>query len=122
MPNKTDHSITPKDSGGFFRELTYRIKLIIRLMGDRRVNLLIKGLPIFSLVYLVLPDIAFGPIDDALVLWLGSYLFIELCPQEVVDEHLHNMRMVVPSEWKDMPSNIPIEGEMLDKPADPKMD
>ena len=27
-------------------------------------------------------------VDDAAILWLGSYLFTELCPPEVVEEHM----------------------------------
>jgi uncharacterized membrane protein YkvA (DUF1232 family) len=33
----------------------------------------------------VLPII--GVLDDAAILWLGSYVFTELCPPEVVEEH-----------------------------------
>jgi hypothetical protein len=79
-------------SGGFFQELTLRIKLILKLLGDRRVNVLLKILPIGSLIYLVMPDLAPGPIDDAAVMWLATYLFVELCPPEVVREHLEALK------------------------------
>ena len=27
-------------------------------------------------------------VDDAAILWLGSYIFTEICPPEVVEEHM----------------------------------
>ena len=88
MSEKSDRKIVLPQSGGFFKDLTLRLKLILRLLGDGRVNPLLKILPIGSLVYLVMPDIAPGPIDDAAVIWLATYLFVELCPPGVVQEHL----------------------------------
>jgi hypothetical protein len=92
MSEKPDRKIMFPQSGGFFQGLTLRIKLILRLLGDGRVNPLLKLLPIGSLVYLVVPDIAPGPIDDAAVIWLATYLFVELCPPEVVQEHLDGLK------------------------------
>jgi hypothetical protein len=91
----------PNQSGGVLYELGVRLKLILRLMGDRRVNPLLKLLPVGTLVYLVVPDLVIGPIDDAVVIWLGSVLFVELCPQEVVKEHLDNLHSVVDGEWRE---------------------
>jgi len=88
MSDKTNRKLTLPQNRGFFQDLTLRIKLIMRLLGDGRVNPLLKLLPIGSLVYLVVPDIAPGPIDDAAVIWLATYLFVELCPPTVVQEHL----------------------------------
>jgi len=88
MADKTNRKIALPQNRGFLHDLTFRIKLIVRLMGDGRVNPLLKLLPIGSLVYLVMPDIAPGPIDDAAVIWLATYLFVELCPPGVVEEHL----------------------------------
>jgi hypothetical protein len=92
MVDKTNRKITYPQSDGFFQGLTLRIKLIMRLIGDSRVNTMLKLLPIGSLVYLVLPDIAPGPIDDAAVIWLATYLFVELCPPDVVQEHLEALK------------------------------
>jgi hypothetical protein len=91
MADKTNRKITFPQNRGFFQDLTMRIKLIMRLMGDGRVNPLLKLLPIGSLIYLVMPDIAPGPIDDAAVIWLATYLFVELCPPNVVQEHLETL-------------------------------
>jgi hypothetical protein len=92
MSDKTIRKIMLPQSGGFFQELTLRIKLILKLLGDRRVNPLLKILPIGSLIYLVVPDLVPGPIDDAAVIWLATYLFVELCPPDVVQEHLEALR------------------------------
>ena len=92
MSDKSNRKIMLPQSGGFFQELTLRIKLILKLLGDGRVSPLLKILPIGSLIYLVVPDIVPGPIDDAAVIWLATYLFVELCPPDVVQEHLEALK------------------------------
>ena len=89
MPN-TPKNITP--SGGFWHNIALQIKLFLRLMGDNRVNPFIKLIPFVSLVYLINPFDIPGPLDDVAVAGLGIYLFIELCPQDVVQEHLRTLR------------------------------
>jgi hypothetical protein len=93
--------IVPRN-GGVFNELSIRIKLIFRLLLDNRVNPLLKLLPLGTLVYLIFPDIIFGPVDDALLIWLGGYLFIELCPNEVVQEHMDALTQVIEGEWREV--------------------
>ncbi len=92
-----DMMVPPQE--GMLRDLVKRIKLILRLMGDSRVNLFLKLLPLASLGYLIwpidlIPGIALpviGALDDAAVLWFGVYLFVELCPPEVVQEHMRSL-------------------------------
>ena len=73
---------------GMLSGLWNTVRLVARLMGDSRVNFFLKLLPVFSLVYLINPMDAFIPvIDDALVMGIGTYLFIEFCPPDVVEEH-----------------------------------
>ena len=80
--------ISPKrQDPGFLQGLSHQIKLILRLMADNRVNVLLKILPIASLLYLISPFDFPGPIDDAMVIGLGLYTFVELCPNDVVKEH-----------------------------------
>jgi len=82
--------------GGMMSDVVKRLKLIARLMGDSRVNLFLKALPLASVAYLIFPfDLApgvvfpiIGALDDAAILWLGSNLFVELCPDDVVKEHM----------------------------------
>jgi len=119
MDNKSPKSISPFN-GGFFPEIGLRIKLIMKLLGDRRVNLFLKIIPIASVVYLVFPDIAPGPIDDALIIWLGSYLFVELCPDEVVGEYMDKLRhIVIPADGstplaQELPKVDVIDAEFMD--------
>lgn len=96
MDDKKPSNLSISQKGGIVRETLNQIRLIIRLMGDSRVNIFAKLIPIGALVYLIspvdlLPGVAFpviGALDDAAVLWLGSYVFTELCPPAVVQEHI----------------------------------
>jgi len=107
MANKRD--ILFNQNSGFFQDLVLRIKLILRLMGDRRVNFLLKLLPIAAAIYVIspvdlIPGAVFpviGALDDAVVIWLGTTLFITLCPDEVVQEHTNALQKVVTSTWRD---------------------
>jgi uncharacterized membrane protein YkvA (DUF1232 family) len=80
--------------GGPMRSFVQRLKLIARLMGDSRVSIFLKVLPLASLGYLFLPaDLIpvvpfISALDDAAILWIGSTLFVELCPDDVVKEHM----------------------------------
>jgi hypothetical protein len=112
MTDPRNRSLLPSQPGGFFQDLSVRIKLILRLLGDRRVNPLLKLLPLGSLVYLIVPDIAPGPLDDAAIIWLGTYLFVELCPPDVVQEHLTNLRSPLSGEAQRDP--LETEGEIID--------
>jgi hypothetical protein len=100
MSEDKDRKIIEAKSG-IFNDLALRVKLIFRLIADPRVNPLLKLLPLGSLIYFIIPDIAPGPIDDVAVIWLGAYLFVELCPPDVVEEHMQALRKVVPTEWRD---------------------
>lgn len=97
-------------SPGFLKELVLRIKLILRLMGDRRVNPFFKLIPVATLLYLVLPFDIPGPVDDAAVLWLGNSLFVELCPQGVVQEHLDQLKQIPTIHYTATPGS----GEVVD--------
>jgi len=81
---------------GFFGGLYNSLRLIGRLLRDHRVSFWLKFLPIGALIYLVFPMdfLPIVPLDDALVVFLGGYLFIELCPQEVVQEHKEGLSRV----------------------------
>ena len=92
---------------GVIDGFTTYIKLVLRLLGDRRVNILLKLLPIGSLFYWLLPDVLFGPIDDALLIWLGTTLFVELCPAAVVNEHRQALTSVVDGEWREIEDDKP---------------
>ena len=103
MNDDRRRQIAPSN-GGFFEGIGMRARLILRLMQDRRVHPLLKLLPVGSLLYLLVPDLAPGPLDDAAVIWVGAYLFVELCPPDVVDEHRRELEAVIEGEWHDIES------------------
>ena len=111
MADFRDRSITPSKGGGVIHDLAVRIKLILRLMADPRVSPWLKILPVGSLVYLIVPDILPGPVDDAAVIWLGTYLFVELCPPEIVQEHMNFLTGAAPAQAQDPLAD---EGEIID--------
>jgi uncharacterized membrane protein YkvA (DUF1232 family) len=39
-----------------------------------------------------------GALDDAAVLWIGSTLFVQLCPDDVVKEHMDDLEMIASSD------------------------
>ena len=105
------HPMIPSERVGFFQNLTLQIKLILRLMADRRVNPLLKLLPIGTIVYFFIPDLVPGPIDDAMIIWLGAYLFVELCPPQIVQEHRQKLAQEIPGTWEDVKEDNPVQNE-----------
>jgi uncharacterized membrane protein YkvA (DUF1232 family) len=96
MADKKPVKIMVPPQGGMLRDIVTRLKLIGRLMGDRRINFFLKFLPLASVAYLIWPIDAIalpiiGVLDDAAVLWIGSTLFVELCPPDVVQEHMNEL-------------------------------
>ena len=87
-------SIPPQ---GFLRGLLTRAKLILSLMGDKRISPWVKLIPIGTFIYWISPiDLIMGipgvdALDDAAVSALGSYRFIELCPPGIVQEHMKKL-------------------------------
>ncbi|HEY5984271.1 MAG TPA: DUF1232 domain-containing protein [Anaerolineales bacterium] len=94
MADKKDLIIPPQ--GSLLRDFIARLKLIWGLMKDARVSPWVKLIPVAGLLYLVWPidlvsELALplvGELDDAAVLWLSSYVFMELCPPDVVLQHV----------------------------------
>ena len=92
MPKNVQKS---NSGGNFVSNLGVHIRLIGRLMLDRRVNFFLKLIPLASLAYLINPVDLPTPLDDIGVIWLGLTVFEELCPPAVVEEHLNNIKNVV---------------------------
>lgn len=123
MPAKSPKQIGPP-SGDFFTSLALRTRLFLRLMRDRRVNLLLKAIPFAGLFYLLFPLDIPTPIDDAVVLWVGVNIFMELCPPEVVAEHEQALNGILSGESRaavkdDQGDENVIEGEFYDVTEDP---
>ena len=103
MSDKKD--LTIPSQGSMIRDFIMRIKLIWALMKDRRVSSWLKLIPVAGLVYLVMPidfisEIALplvGELDDAAVLWLTNYLFVQLCPPDIVLHHVKQLAAGTPN-------------------------
>jgi uncharacterized membrane protein YkvA (DUF1232 family) len=119
MTNK--HDIISNQNSGFFQDLILRVKLILRLIGDPRINFFLKLLPIAAAIYVISPiDLIpgavlpfIGALDDAAVIWLGTTLFLSLCPDDVVQEHTNALEKVVTSTWREAPQQDEV-GEIID--------
>ncbi len=101
--------------GGVVQDIGLRVRLVARLMADARVSLWLKILPVGSVVYLFFPDLLIGPIDDALLLWLATTLFVELAPQEIVAEHLRALQGLPPAQ-----SSGPVVDATFSDPPSPE--
>jgi uncharacterized membrane protein YkvA (DUF1232 family) len=80
------------------RHLPNFARLYWRLFRDRRVPILPKALLVLTLVYVVspfdvIPDFipVIGEMDDVVLVLSGLWLFIRLCPPEVVGEMVHDI-------------------------------
>lgn len=105
--------------GGFWSEILNQIRLVVRLMGDRRVPFYLKLIPFASLIYWILPDLLpLIPFDDGLVIFLGLWLFIELCPEEIVAEHRAHLRGTIPDQQSNSGDYPPAGGAQ--RPIDPQ--
>lgn len=125
MSDKPERNITFPRGGGILQDITLRVKLVLRLISDPRVNLFLKLLPVGSLAYLVIPDLVPFIFDDAAIIWLATYLFVELCPPDVIQEHLDDLaktmhvldRFAANHPAQDVPwppQDSPVEGEIID--------
>ncbi len=94
-------SVDVKQKAGTLAELVKNARLTLRLLRDPLVPLYLKAIPLVALLYLFLPfDFIFDPIlglgqlDDIAVILLGVKLFIDMCPQDIVQRHLDEMASV----------------------------
>jgi len=115
MADKKPGKLMVPPQGGMLRDFVTRLKLITRLMTDRRVNFFLKFLPLASVAYLIWPLDAvpipmIGMLDDAAILWIGSTLFVELCPPNVVKEHTAELS----SNLDDDPGGDVVDAESTD--------
>ena len=120
MNNKPNQNIIPS-RGGALHEITLRAKLIFRLLADRRVSPWAKLVPIAGLIYWISPiDLISGipglsAVDDVAVLWFTQYMFIEMCPPDVVREltqKLTSNNSVV--DQAGQPEDEIVDGEVTD--------
>jgi hypothetical protein len=87
--------LAPHKVGGMLTYLPQFGRVFWRLMGDARVSILAKAVPVLALLLMFTPpaiELDFVPIvgelDWILVIILALKLFVWLCPPEVVREHV----------------------------------
>jgi len=87
-----------KEAINLLSEVVREARLTWYLLTDGRVSSWVKMIPLATLLYILSPiDLLFDPIlglgqlDDLAALIVGVKLFIEMCPREVVREHLERM-------------------------------
>ena len=98
----SNRKLIANPQGGLMKSFVKQLKLIGRLMADSRISPFVKVLPIAALAYLISPvDLApgvvfpvVGALDDAAIMWIGSTLFVQLCPDNVVKEHMDDLDMI----------------------------
>ncbi len=115
--NKRRDLIPSRSDPNFFQNLAIQLKLILRLMGDNRVSWLLKLLPVSTLVYLIWPADLWPimPVDDAFVIGLGTFFFLEMCPQDVVEEHKQALRKeIVGSTAEETEAVEVVDGDVVD--------
>ncbi|MGC9522551.1 MAG: YkvA family protein [Anaerolineae bacterium] len=79
---------------GWLREFLSQFELAWNLLWDGRVPLVTKLVPLFVLIYLlvptdIIPDVfpGLGQVDDMVLILVGLKMFISLCPPKVVADH-----------------------------------
>lgn len=79
-------------------DLVRNARLAWLLFRDKRVPFWLKAIPAATLLYILSPiDFlpgaipVLGQVDDLGAALLGMMLFIKLCPQDIVNEHLQNL-------------------------------
>jgi len=78
---------------GFVSDIILKVRLTINLLKDKRISPLFKLIPALCLVYLIVPlDFLFGPVDDAVIIYLGMDWFISLCPVDIVNEYTEQIK------------------------------
>jgi uncharacterized membrane protein YkvA (DUF1232 family) len=91
---------------GWITDLVRQGRLAWRLLWDKRVPFWTKLIPPAVLLYIFspadfLPDVALGlgQLDDLAILLIGTKLFIELAPIDIVREHLAALGARI-QEWR----------------------
>lgn len=96
----------PQETAGFLAEVLKQGRLILRLLGDRRVPVWPKLIIPATIVYILSPIdllsdpiLGLGQIDDVAVLLIGLKLFVELSPTRIVREHLDDLSSVIDGSY-----------------------
>ena len=113
---------TAASDQGFWREMWRQARLAWYLIRSPEVPLYLKVLPVLAVIYVLLPtdfipDVfpVIGQLDDITALLLGTKVFIELAPQDVVVRFMQRARESAPdtSDEEQIDNQDQIEPEDL---------
>ena len=116
----TPHSHPPRQPIKYrpnvFVRIANYLKLYWRLLNDQKVSLFLKLIPLIASLYVLSPIDRFVPVvDDLVILFLGIYLFVELCPEGVVNAHRQAIEGVLEGQARDAQEDEKIaEEDILD--------
>jgi uncharacterized membrane protein YkvA (DUF1232 family) len=107
MTNQTPR--LPQSQGNIIQQTLLQLRLIWRLFRDPRIHWMLKLIPLSGVVYLLFPfdlimDMApvLGQLDDAGIILGSLWLFVEMCPPDIVKEHMDDLTAVsVKGKWKE---------------------
>jgi uncharacterized membrane protein YkvA (DUF1232 family) len=107
MSNQTP-SLPSPPRGNIIKQTLLQLRLVWRLIRDPRVLWLLKLLPFGGLLYVLFPfdlivDLApiIGQLDDAGIILGSLWLFVEMCPPDIVKEHMDDLTAInVKGTWK----------------------
>lgn len=113
----------PGSQGNILQQTLLQLRLIWRLFRDPRILWALKLIPIGGVLYLLFPfdlivDVApvLGQLDDAGIILGSLWLFVEMCPPDIVKEHMDDLTSVtVKGTWKEEPG--PEGGKKEDRKA-----
>jgi len=97
----------PDQTAGFLAQVLQQARLVLRLLGDRRVPIWPKLIIPATIAYILSPIdllsdpiLGLGQIDDVAVLLIGLKLFVELSPTDIVREHLNDLSSVIDGSYR----------------------
>lgn len=90
----------PEGKFGPLAQMIEQARLALALLGDNRVSLLLKLIPIAGIAYAISPldfipavlFFVFGVVDDVAIVMLAITIFNSLAPEEAVTDHLYRLR------------------------------
>ena len=127
MTDRNQSPVPYDQNVGLIKSIINQGRLVFSLLGDGRVPIWLKTLPLGALVYLIspidlVPDaiLLLGQLDDIAVVALGLKVFIEMAPRNVVDEHMRKIMDLPPDYEVDdtTPAAVSDDATSLNRPAD----
>jgi uncharacterized membrane protein YkvA (DUF1232 family) len=117
----------PARTASWLAEMLKQGRLILRLLGDRRVPIWPKLIIPATVAYIVSPIdllmdpmLGLGQLDDVAVLLIGLKLFVELCPTEIVRQHLEQLSSVVEGTYRVVKEDHPESGDAQNQLSQPE--